>query len=249
MPLIMYSKSTEKYIGDYRYTSKVLITEYPNKEILKSENTEELVIAIGGGKVIDSAKIVSKNRIVAIPTTFSGASKTSHSVIWINKEKLNVKTEKPITVLKDEYINLNEEDSEYSKADCLCHIFEALNSKKSTDYSNFLVYTALDLIKNGDWINASLMAGDLVEIVGTNVVHALSYPMTSIYNIPHGKALAYLLNKIFPLSKSYLKIKEFNLDVDIDLVINKALTYKKINNSNMKINKDILKRLLNGHKL
>ena len=80
MRLVVHSKSTEKYIGDWEYDKKLLVTHHPTEETVEKAGTETAVIAIGGGSTIDAARILSLNPIIAIPTTLAGASRTSHAV-------------------------------------------------------------------------------------------------------------------------------------------------------------------------
>lgn len=244
--LLVHSRSTERYAEDWEYDWKFLVTQPPTEETLELEK-ENSIIAIGGGSVIDTAKILSKNPIIAVPTTYSGASRTSHAVYWENGRKLNLNTEKPITIIRSEYLGtLPEEIAQYSQADCICHILESLTSRKSTPASIFYASQALDLIKKGNWIDASLLAGDAIEITGTNIIHALSYALTAIYKIPHAKALAYLLPK-FPsfLRNAGISIDlGVKLDVDASRVVNEALTYSKIYDYQKPVSREMLEELL-----
>lgn len=245
--LLVHSKSTERYADDWGYSKRMLVTNAPTAETLKLKR-EFGVIAIGGGSVIDAAKILSRGPVIAVPTTYSGASRTSHAVYWDNEKKCNKNAEKPITVVKPEYLEtLPEEIGEYSKADCLCHVLESLTSKKSSNQVWFYASKALSLISKGDWLNASLLAGDAIEITGTNLIHALSYALTSKYKIPHSKALAFLLPKFLSLYSvdvpSIIPYKP-DLDIDIKWVIEEAFTYSKISDCNFPVSEEILRRLL-----
>ena len=66
-PLLVCSKSTRKFLPGYDRVR--VVTSAPTKDILKEVGTEENVVAIGGGAVIDTAKILAKNPIVSYPTT------------------------------------------------------------------------------------------------------------------------------------------------------------------------------------
>lgn len=254
MRLMVHSKSTERYIENWNYDKKVMVLHHPTKEVLKRADSENQVIAIGGGSVIDTAKIISRNPIIAIPTTFAGASRTSHAVYWHERKKFNFDTCRPVTILKPEYLETLPEDIyQYSKTDCICHALESLISKKVTEESKFYASTALELINKGkreDVLIASLLAADAFEITGTNILHALSYPLTAIYEIPHGKALLFLLPKILPYVEEMLDIKitiekNVKIEVDMEKIIDEALKYSKIFETRKQINKEILKNLLN----
>ena len=250
--LMVHSKSTERFIDDWVYDRKMLVFGKPDKHIVDLKNIEDVVIAIGGGSVIDTAKIICRNSVIAVPTTFSGASRTKHAVYWDQGKKINIDTEKPITIFKPEYLKtLPKEIHNYSLCDCLCHAIEASISKKATQLSDYYAKTAMKLLKKNnlvDSLNASFLAGDVIEITGTNVIHALSYPITSLYGIPHGKALTFLLPRV----AKYLYGKEIEeklvdhieLDMDIEEVVDEALTYPKIYGSRKPISKKILMELL-----
>lgn len=254
MRLMVHSKSTKRFTENWNYDKTLMVFHHPTKETLKLANSEEQVIAIGGGSVIDTAKIISRNPVIAIPTTFAGASRTSHAVYWHDKKKFNFDTCRPVTITKSEYLKTLPEDThQYSKADCICHALESLISKKATVESRFYALTALELIDKGaleDILIASLLAADAFEITGTNLLHALSYPLTSIYEIPHGKALLFLLPKILPYVEDMLEvdmdIKEINIGAEIDMVmiIEEALKYSKIFETRKIINKKILASLM-----
>lgn len=204
MQLIICSKSTEKYIDEFEYDEKLLVTEPPTKETLRQKDKYHDVIAIGGGAVIDSGKILSMNSIIAIPTTYSGASETSHAVYWDKGKKYDIKTKKPITVIKRRWIKLPKEVEIASKADCLSHIIESLVSTKSTKESDIFCNQAISSIKENKWLEASLYAGRAIEIAGTNIIHGLSYGLTGKHKIPHGISLIHILN----LAKDYRKVDE-----------------------------------------
>ena len=205
MRLIVVSPATKKYAKEFIYDELHIVEEPPKKYILKLEDLYKDVLAIGGGSVIDTAKILCNGRIVAIPTTYSGASGTSHAVYWDGNEKRNIKCKEPITIVDDKYSkDLPKEVEAASKVDCMCHIIESLLSPKANDESDEQVKKAVEFIRKGDWLSGSIHAGSAIEITGTNLVHGLSYGLTTKYNLPHGVALSHILN----LSKKYKKVEE-----------------------------------------
>jgi alcohol dehydrogenase class IV len=252
MRLILHSRSTKKFIDEWKYNKAIEVMSSPDHMTLQEKASLETVLAIGGGSVIDTAKILSKNPVIAIPTTFSGASRTTHAVYWNHGRKCNYHCPKPITIAKPEYlIGLPTDFVEYSRIDAICHAIESLISKKRTTFSDFCANTALDLLRKNtleDNLSGSFLAGDAMEMTGTNVIHALSYPLTSLYNIGHGQALAYLLPKVLPYYFDKPPIKTdltVTLNIDKERVINEALTYPKIFDTRKQINVAILRKLLN----
>ena len=253
MRLVVYSKSTERYIDDWNHSGEFMVSHHPTEALLGLANNWDEVIAIGGGSVIDTAKIISKYPVIAIPTTFAGASRTSHAVYWAEKRKRNYPTPRPRTILKPEYLKTLPADIYmYSKADCICHALESLISDKATTESRFYASLALELVnKNNleDMLTASLLAADAFEITGTNLLHALSYPLTAIYGVQHGKALLFLLPRILPYVEELvdvnIPVEEYiTLDADLERVVEEAFTYKKIFEVRKTINKETLIELL-----
>ncbi|MCF7944507.1 MAG: iron-containing alcohol dehydrogenase [Spirochaetia bacterium] len=92
--------------------------------------------------------------------------------------------------------------------DALCHAMECYLSNKANQMSDLLALHAIELIAkslrraavNGediearsDMLLASYYAGTCISLSGTNAVHALSYPLGTVYHIPHGHSNAVLL--------------------------------------------------------
>ena len=226
-PIYVTSKSNKSLIDLLPFSKPktvedIIIVDSP-PTIKKYERTRRPVIAIGGGSVIDTAKIISgNNSCIAIPTTASGSAVTSWAVLWGEKERKTINTKKPI--LCDFYrnlsIKLNAAARENTYYDCAFHISESRFSVKVTaDSISFcnIAERFLDKYnknkKIGDLIEAGNYAGRAIEITGTNKFHAMSYVLTLEYGIPHGESLKCIA----------LKDKRFDW-ADID---NKARKYKK----------------------
>lgn len=241
--IIVCSPSTKKFVKDKNF---IIVNGPPEKDILKISKTFDEVIAIGGGAVIDTAKIISKNPIICYPTTASGSSDTSHSVYWDGENKKNFKSFLPKRVyIKNEFIkNLPENLIFETKCDLISHCLDSIWSKNKNKKSENFAKKGLEIISN-DSSNFSLIlagrfGGKAIEITQTNILHAISYPLTGIYNISHGKALSFLIPIISnfmdtePPKISYTK----NLgEIDWDLVLSEAFKYEKINNTYKKIKK------------
>ena len=235
MPLMIYSKGTEEI-------AMKMVKEYRNKDV---------VIGIGGGRVIDKAKILAGNeRCIAIPTTASGSCMTSHAVVW-GREKKSVRTKKPIYRKYDGTIVLPKGVIRSTTLDALSHAVESYWSVKSTDESREYSKSAVDIINNSDriedLIHAGNLAGKAIEITGTNIVHSLSYPLTVNYGVSHGLACGVFLYPVlsyFDFNELKLKkIKVPKIKFDEELIIEQAMECDKVNEGIRKINRKDLENI------
>jgi len=262
MTLLVCSKSTRDYLPHYKRT--FIVNGPPQSDILKLKDSEEEVIAIGGGAVIDTAKIISKNPIICYPTTLAGSSATEWSVYWDGSVKYSMKCSIPKqAIFVPEFIsNLPENIKTDTVCDVISHCLDSLSSIKANDKSIENCKLAISLLKTNnplDLLKAGHYAGLAIQITGTNLLHSLSYPITSKYKIPHGRALGCLLPKLLNfmshvLSKDELNIVEsiilnlpFKLsdyNINIEDVIQDSYTYSKISEYKFPINQEILTNLL-----
>lgn len=141
---------------------------------------KNLVFVIGGGSIIDKAKIYAKkkNKIcLAIPTTGAGATETTHAVVW-SKTKKNITTDKPITILPPFEVKLSNKTRTDTACDMIGHLVDYLN-----------VCTDNELIEVGVYL------GKLIEQHPTNLTHLKSYPFT-LKGKSHGEAVGRVLQEL-----------------------------------------------------
>ena len=219
---------------------------------ISRKNNADMIVAIGGGSVIDYAKAVSvlskqkqglndffyKNRrlnkekvfFVAISTTFGTSSEITPYAVMTDKlggGKTTLADESmfPDIAFTDPGFTLTMPKPivAVSCADLLTHSIEAywsINSNILTDYfaeqaiSLFLRYykktyqNPMNLKIRQQLSLASLFAGLAFSNTRTTACHSISYPMTAIFNIPHGIACALTLGEMlgFNYTNNHQKI-------------------------------------------
>ena len=236
------------------------LSPYPEinelKKIIYSikEFSPDLIISIGGGSVIDYAKIAKvleagnnlvsdiknssckikeKNiKLLAIPTTAgAGAEVTSSAVIYINKIKYSVESEKLkpdyFFLIPDLVIGAPKKIKSSAGFDAIAQAIESLISKKSNVKSvNFAKKSLkislkyfLEFLKKPNQKNTSAMclaanlSGKAINISRTTAPHAVSYPFTSHYNISHGHAVSLTLNKFLVFNYKNIDLANCNFNL------------------------------------
>lgn len=199
----------------------------------------DLIIAVGGGSVIDTAKLIrffscnegspeSYNKKTAkelipffvFPTTSGTGSEATHfAVCYVKGEKYSVASQTilPTKVFIDFRFTLT--NSAYLTAstgmDALAQAIEAYWSIKSTIESRIYakkaikyLYTNLPKCISNNTSNSrkkitkgSYYAGKAINISFTTGPHAYSYPITSLFGIPHGHAVAVTLPSFFVINE------------------------------------------------
>jgi alcohol dehydrogenase len=194
----------------------------------------DTTIAIGGGSVIDMAKMViffAENNVhpadyikkplqnpiknlplVAIPTTAgAGSEATGFAVLYIDKRKYSIENSSllPDAVIIDPALTMSlpKYMTAVTGMDALCQAVESYWSIKSGEESKSLAFTSIKLINaniiqavNAPDSNSRLamaqaanLSGKAINITRTTAPHAISYPLTSYFGIPHGYAAALTL--------------------------------------------------------
>ncbi|MCR5607684.1 MAG: phosphonoacetaldehyde reductase [Lachnospiraceae bacterium] len=161
--------------------------------------------------------------LMAVPTTAgTGSEATRFAVIYYNGEKQSVAHESaiPKCVVFDtsslETLPLYQKKA--TMLDALCHAIESMWSVNSTDESKEYAKKAIDIIINNKdkylsqdksvnalMFEAANYAGKAINITQTTAGHAMSYKLTSLYNVAHGHAAALCLRKLFPYMINHME--------------------------------------------
>ena len=207
-------------------------------DIAKSIN----VLAANLRKPIDyiknNKKIIKNGKIlVAVPTTAgSGSEATKFAVVYINKIKYSLEHEFMLpnyAIVDPQFtISLPEQITASTGMDALSQGIESYWSVNSTNESKKYAKEAIKLVINNLPIvannqnkksreamaKAAHLAGKAINISKTTACHAISYPITSYFNIPHGHAVALTLASLL----------EYNYNVtEKDLLDKRGINYVK----------------------
>ncbi len=212
-----------QYYSDFSVNPK---DEEVKIAIDKIDNNFDLIIAVGGGSVIDFAKaykyqIKSNKKLVAIPTTSgTGSEATQFAVLYVNGTKTSLDKAEILPNYAIVDSQFCENNPKYLKActamDTFCHAIESFWACKSTTVSRDFAKKAIEICKENivNYVNsndpiaaqemmlASNLAGKAINISRTTASHALSYSITSDYNIPHGHAVALTIAQMFMLNSA-----------------------------------------------
>ncbi|MDR0823230.1 MAG: phosphonoacetaldehyde reductase [Endomicrobium sp.] len=172
----------------------------------------DLIIAIGGGSVIDMGKILSvferekEIPMIAIPTTAgTGSEATQFAVLWKDGQKTSIDDVKLLpkrVILEPQFLKKQSEQSASSPLmDALAQGIESYWSINSTDeskdYAKKALYLIIPTIKSGKlsdedyWarMQGAYYAGKAINITRTTAAHSVSYAFTAYKGIPHGQAV------------------------------------------------------------
>jgi alcohol dehydrogenase len=195
----------------------------------------DVVIGIGGGSVLDIAKLVAaqleneqqlkdyvgigllkgrKKKLICVPATSGTGSEVSPNAILVDDENQKKGIISPYLVPDIVYvdplltISVPPAITAATGLDALTHCLEAYTNKFAQPFIDMYAYEGMRLIaahietavNNGNDIEArekvamgSLLGGFCLGPVNTAGVHALSYPLGSMFHLAHGLSNALLL--------------------------------------------------------
>jgi alcohol dehydrogenase len=195
----------------------------------------DLVIGIGGGSVLDIAKLVAaqleneqqlkdyvgigllkgrKKKLICVPATSGTGSEVSPNAILVDDENQKKGIISPFLVPDIVYvdplltISVPPAITAATGLDALTHCLEAYTNKFAQPFIDMYAFEGMRLIaanivtavKDGKNIEArekvamgSLLGGFCLGPVNTAGVHALSYPLGSMFHLAHGLSNALLL--------------------------------------------------------
>lgn len=195
----------------------------------------DVVIGIGGGSVLDIAKLVAaqldneqelkdyagigllkgrKKKLVCVPATSGTGSEVSPNAILVDDQNQKKGIISPFLVPDIVYVDplltvsVPPAITAATGLDALTHCLEAYTNKFSQPFIDMYAYEGMRLIaahietavKDGGNIEArekvamgSLLGGFCLGPVNTAGVHALSYPLGSMFHLAHGLSNALLL--------------------------------------------------------
>lgn len=199
------------------FTPNPKMEEVLNGVEIFMQSNADCILAVGGGSVIDMAKLIrhftaEKGRqttLLAMPTTSgTGAEATHFAVVYVDGKKQSIEADDILPDIAFVYPPFSYKASTYLTActgfDALAQAIEAYWNKNATPESDEYAIKAISLIhqqlpmcvKNptkelrDDLSVGAYWAGKAINITKTTAPHAFSYAFTSKCGYPHGHAVA-----------------------------------------------------------
>jgi alcohol dehydrogenase class IV len=177
-------------------------------EDLRGRVTERVIVAVGGGRVIDTAKAIaaaagSPSYVVAVPTTLSGAEMTA-----IHRLPSGVSADtrrvRPRIVVNDPAVSASQEDPELtaSAVNALGHCAEAPLTPRANPVATLaalegagLIVAALDREQpdRARLALGALLAGYAIDSAGYGLHHVMSQTLVRFGGVSHSAANAVML--------------------------------------------------------
>jgi alcohol dehydrogenase len=241
-----------------KYLDKIYVERYYDFEVnpkiedvyfgvsIVQKMMPDLIIAIGGGTVIDMAKLINilssqsnhsfiniiKNSsliskkgmspLVSIPTTSGTGSEATHfAVVYVEKRKYSLahKFMLPEYVIVDSLLSnkIPKKIAASVAIDALSQAIESYWSVGASNKSKQYAEKAIEIILSsiGQAVNendqnakdlmaiAANLSGKAINISKTTAAHAISYPISTHFNVPHGHAVGLLLGCFFEINANF----------------------------------------------
>mgnify|MGYP001571226078 CR=1 FL=1 len=247
------------------------------EQILIEAKTAASITSIGGGSTIDIGKYIAwklKISHTAIPTTAGTGSEVTKFAVFIkNGEKITFENNDLIPnnyeLDASRILTLSPLHTLSSGLDALCQGIESYWSPRATNesrhYARLAFRTAsknlLSSYENPEneylrmkMLYAANYSGRAINITRTSVCHAISYPLTIHYGIPHGIACAWTMPYFidyfgFEFLKArqivkILKKEKIYKNIDKDLIAREAMNYQGVKNTPKKVDYQTIKNSL-----
>jgi alcohol dehydrogenase class IV len=222
-------------IADTSIEQEPTFSDFKNLLNQFKDSNADTVIGIGGGSVLDVAKLIAaqldnsqtleeivgngllkgrNKRLICVPATSGTGSEVSPNAILVDDDNQKKGIISPFLVPDMVYadplltISLPASITAATGLDALTHCLEAFTNKFSQPFIDMYAFEGMRLIaeniveavNNGSNEDArskvalgSILGGFCLGPVNTAGVHALSYPLGSMFHLPHGLSNALLL--------------------------------------------------------
>jgi alcohol dehydrogenase len=194
--------------------------------------------------VVDSVE--NKLNLIAVPTTSgTGAEVTPFATVWQSDiaKKYSLYGIRPDVALLDPSLtlSLNVKQTLYPALDALSHALESQWNVNNTEQSSAYAIWAInlvcdnlpvaltnpkDLVARKNLQVAATCAGIAISNTKTAIAHAISYPVTMQFGVPHGLACSFTLLSILKIFGS----DNLNLNADLAAKVTKLLGSLELSN-------------------
>lgn len=244
--------------------------------ILKEAKGSKEIISVGGGSTIDIGKYIAWKLNIphtAIPTTAGTGSEVTRYAVFVDKgKKISFEDD---ALIPDNYIldpsrvvSLPPLHTIASGLDALSQAIESTWTQEATpeskSYSEIAIKRILDNLYDSykhpqselfrqQMLWAANYSGRAINITRTSICHAISYPLTTMYGVPHGIACAYTLpffmrffgdDRAGKVEKLISKLGVRRVEIDRELVATEALKSKRSQNTLKPITREIILKSL-----
>lgn len=163
--------------------------------------------------------------IIAVPSTAgTGSEATQWATIWDTNKTRKFSIDDPMLkpkaaiIVPELTLSMSAEMTLSTGLDAMCQAIESYWSKHTTPIVQEIAYRAIELVIQNlreavekpldinvreKLCKASVLAGIAFSQTRTTACHSISYPLTMLYNVPHGLAAAITLDAVGQINKGY----------------------------------------------